>query len=421
MSNHEDVSTVKTLEAPEEVLKEGMGRRRFLQLLSAGGAAAVLTACNNSEAPPPPAAPAVEEEQQEEEEEAPPWFKDPAPFIEHGGKNLEARLENMGGFLTPNELFFVRNNSVSLELDAASWKLSIEGDAVESPLELTYEQILNLPSRTVFSYIECGGNQRGFFEKVMGQAAKGTQWGTGGVSMATWTGVPLAEVLALAGVKDKALDVQVIGLDVDSPEEGFRRAMPIEKALDPDTILAYRMNGAVLPPDHGYPLRAVVPGWVGSNNVKWLGKIEVSSEKVWSRNNTTSYVLIGEDYPPEGEAEGKPATTQAIKSALALPWPGELKTGSQMIRGYAQSPHAPIAQVEWSTDEGQTWQEAQLLAPPIKYAWAPFEFQLDAEAGEHTIMTRATDEEGNTQPDEIPFNQKGYLFNQPLPHPVKVS
>ena len=414
MSNHEDLSTV--VSATAQVLKEGIGRRRFFQLLSAGGAAAVLTACNNSEAPEPSA---VAEDGQEEE--VPPWFKDPTPFIEHGGKNLEARLENMGGFLTPNELFFVRNNSVSIKVDAASWKLSIEGDAVEKPFELTYEQILNLPSRTVFSYIECGGNQRGFFEKVMGQAAKGTQWGTGGISMATWTGVPLAEVLALAGVKDNALDVQLIGLDVDSPEEGFRRPMPIEKAMDPDTILAYRMNGAVLPPDHGYPLRAVVPGWVGSNNIKWLGKIEVSSKKIWSRNNTTSYVLIGDDYPPEGEAEGQVATWQAIKSALALPWPAELKTGRQMIRGYAQSPHAPIAKVEWSTDGGQTWQEAQLLDPLIKYAWARFEFQWEAQAGEHTIITLATDEAGNTQPDNIPFNEKGYLFNQPLPHPVKVS
>ena len=239
--------------------------------------------------------------------------------------------------------------------------------------------------------------------------------------MAEWTGVPLAEVLERAGVTEQAHMLQLIGLDRGAPEGGFRRPLPIAKALDPDTILAYRMNGEVLPKDHGFPVRALVPGWVGSSSIKWLGSIVVSSEAIWSRNNTTSYVLIGDDYPPEGEAQGRVATTQSIKSTLALPWPAHLKAGVHRIRGYAHSPHAPIAQVQWSTDEAATWHDAHVLEPMMRYAWARFEFAWEARPGTYRLMTRATDRAGNTQPETVPFNAKGYLFNMPLPHPVTVA
>ncbi len=383
-------------------------RRRFLKVLSAGGAAALLPGCREPDAPTAA-------------EEAPAFFKDTTPFVRHGETNLEAKPENFGGFLTPNEHFFVRNNASSIAVDGASYRLRVEGDAVATPLALTYAELLEMPSRTVFSYVECGGNQRSFFGSILGQPARGTQWGRGAVGMAVWTGVPLSEVLTRAGVRETAVDVQLIGLDAEAPEGGFRRPIPLEKAMDPDTILAYRMNGAVLPPDHGYPVRALVPGWVGSTSIKWLGHIEVSSQKVWSRNNTTSYVLVGEAYPPEGEAQGQVATLQSIKSTLALPWPASLPAGRRTIRGYAHSPHAPIATVAWSPDGGQTWHDARVLAPLMRYAWARFEFEWEATPGAHTLTTHATDQAGNTQPDEIPPNEKGYLFNMPLPHPVTIA
>ena len=394
----------------------GIGRRRFLQLLSAGGAAAVLSACTGVQlpaAPPQAAADAATE--------APFHFKDPAPFIDHGGGSLETRLQNMQGLLTPNRLFFVRNNSASLDLDAAGWRLSVEGDAITEQLELSYDDIRNLPSRTLISYLECAGNHRAMFDLVKGQPAKGTQWMTGAVSNGEWTGVSLRDVLKLAGITEEAVSVLLIGLDKDSPEEGFRRVIPVEKAMDPDTLLAYALNGELLPKDHGFPLRTLAPGWVGSTSIKWLGKIVVSSTQVWTRNNTTSYTLIGDDHPPEGEALGKVATTQTIKSALALPWPAQLPAGASRIRGYAHSPAGPIAKVEWSLDAGETWRSAEMTAPQIQYSWARFGFIWDAQPGEHTIMTRATDALGNSQPDEVPFNQKGYLFNQPVPHPIRVA
>ncbi|MCY3912232.1 MAG: molybdopterin-dependent oxidoreductase [Chloroflexi bacterium] len=399
----------------------GIGRRRFLQALAVTGASAVLAACGDSrDQETPPAAEPVTDGAATPQPSA--WFKDTTPFIVHDdGKSLEARLENMDGLITPNRFFFVRNNSVSLEVDPDTWRLSIEGDAVSNPRTFTYDDIREFPSRTLVCYLECAGNHRAMFGLVQGRQSSGTQWMTGGVSNGEWVGVPLRDVLTEAGITDDAVSVLLIGLDSESPEEGFRRSLPVAKALHPDTLLAYSLNGEDLPRDHGYPLRALVPGWVGSSNVKWLGRIVVSKERLWTRNNTTSYVLIGDDYAPEGQALGKVATTQVIKSALALPWPANLPAQRHQIHGYAHSPDRPIRRVEWSLDSGATWHEAAVLEPQAQYSWARFAFEWDAQPGEHTVMTRATDVAGNTQPDQIPFNEKGYLFNQPVPHPVSVT
>ena len=405
------------------VRERGMNRRHFLQLLSAGGATAVLAACGlgssnggalSSEGTPtdPTAA----------SEAGTAWVKDTAPFIRHtDGKSLEARLSEMQGFTTPTRLFFVRNNSVSPKVDIETWRLSVEGDAVANPLKLSYSSLRGLPSRTMVSCLECAGNHRAMFDIVKGQAAKGTQWGTGGVGNGEWVGVSLGEVLELAGVKAKAVDVLLIGMDIESAERGFRRVLPIDKAMHSDTILAYALNGDTLPRDHGYPLRAMVPGWVGASSIKWLNRIVVSSKRLWTRNNTTSYVLIGDAYRPEGEALGRVVAKQTIKSALALPWPTRLEAGAHRLHGYAQSPSGPITKVEWSDDAGRTWNEATVLEPQIQYSWARFEFVWQASRGENTIMSRATDRLGNTQPAKIPFNEKGYLFNQPVPHPIRVT
>ena len=394
---------------------QGMPRRHFLALLVAGGAAAVVAACGgggsssvsitgNLTSPVDPAE----------------LFKNPSPFIQRGA-SLESRLELMPGLITPNDLFFVRNNSSSVKVLVDDWSLVVEGDAVGQRLDLSYDDLLRLPSRSLVAYVECAGNHRVMFDRLQGRAAEGTQWGRGAIGNGQWLGVSLADVLTLAGLADDAVSVLLIGLDKDSPEGGFRRVLPLEKALDPDTILAYEMNGEPLPRDHGFPLRAIVPGWVGSSQTKWLGRIVVSSDPQWTRNNTTSYVLIGDDYSPEGEALGQVVTEQNIKSALALPWPARLDEGQHHLRGFAHSPQGRITRVQWSDDGGTSWEESRVLDQQPQYSWAQFEFDWSATAGEHTITTRATDIQGNTQPDRVPFNQKGYLFNQPLPHPVRVT
>ena len=391
----------------------GLSRRGFLRALAAGGTVAALAACTEFDAAMLSAPAAADA--------AVPYFKDPAPFRMHPGAGLESRLETMQGGITPIRYFFVRNNGTSPGLEARDWRLLVKGDAVSTPLELSYRDIRAMPGRTLVSYLECAGNHRAMFDLVQGRPAQGTQWMTGAVGNAEWTGVALRDVLVRAGIRDDAVSVLLIGLDADAPEEGFRRVLPVAKAMHPDTLLAYAMNGDILPPDHGFPLRAVVPGWVGSSSIKWLGRIHVSAEPLWTRNNSTSYVLIGDDFPAEGDRLGPAVTTQTIKSALALPWPAELAAGPHRIHGYAQSPHGPIAKVEWSLDGGATWREAAEVEPQFQYSWARFRIDLELRTGLHTMMTRATDAAGNMQPDSIPFNAKGYLFNQPVPHPLRVA
>ena len=393
-----------------------MSRRRFLQLSAAGVGVSVVAACS----PVPTQTPVLTPSPPPEPSDPPTWFKDPDPFIRHNG-SLEARLDNVKGITTPNRYFFVRNNSASADVDVSTWKLSVEGDAIASPVELTYSDIIRMPSRTIVSYLECAGNHRAMFETLNGQPTTGTQWGPGAVGNGEWTGVPLRDVLQRAGIRDDARSVLLVGLDTESPEGGFRRVLPVEKAMHADTLLAYALNGETLPRDHGYPLRALVPGWVGSSSIKWLTGIVVSSQMIWTRNNTTHYTLIGDEYPKEGMADGKVITTQVVNSALALPWPATLSVVENRLYGFAHSPHGDISKVEWSADSGSSWHEAELPGSQVQYSWARFEFTWHATPGEHTIMTRATDSEGNTQPEHVPFNRRGYLFNQPLPHPIRVS
>ena len=421
------------------VLPEAISRREFLRLLSLGGTAAVLAGCASASQPGgrryADAAPGAGRGATEGTgagagaraattvEPVPrPFFKDPAPFIRHPGGVLESRLENMSGLITPNRLFFVRNNSdTTTNIDASTWRLSVSGEALGNPLELSYEDIRGMPDRSLVCYLECAGNHRALFDLLHGRQAQGTQWGTGGIGNAEWTGVPLRDVLAAAGISPRAVSVLLVGLDSGAPEGGFRRVLPVQKAMHPDTLLAYAMNGEDLPGDHGFPLRAVVPGWVGSSSIKWLGSIVVSPEQLWTRNNTTSYVLIGENYPPEGPAEGQVLTDHVINSSLALPWPAELPAGTHRVGGYARSPGRPITRVQWSSDGGATWSDAGLSTPQHRWSWARFDFTWEASPGDHTLRTRATDAAGNTQPQSVPFNAKGYLFNQPLPHPIRVT
>jgi DMSO/TMAO reductase YedYZ molybdopterin-dependent catalytic subunit len=342
---------------------------------------------------------------------------DPEQFINHG-LNQEMRWEHMygRGYLTPTALFFIRNHDPTPRIDVQTWRLKVEGPGVERPLELTYDDILRLPTRSVICYVECAGNGRGFFKEFMGKPARGTPWRLGAYGIAEWTGVPLAEVLRLAGLKRTAVDVMPTGLDARRIE----RPMPIAKALEDDTLLAYAMNGDLLPPDHGFPLRAIVPGWVGIANIKWLGRIFVSDAPLFVEKNTTEYVLIGPDFPERPPAKGPMLTVHTMKSAIALPWPATLTAGEHLIRGFAWSPHGAIAQVEYSLDGGASWQRATLREPNLPRAGVRWDFAWRARPGDYTIMTRATDDKGHIQPASVPWNELGYEYWAAVPHPVRV-
>jgi DMSO/TMAO reductase YedYZ molybdopterin-dependent catalytic subunit len=336
-------------------------------------------------------------------------------FIDHG-INQETRLETLRGYLTPASHFFIRQHAATPALDVATWRLRVEGNAIERPVELSFDDLLRLPSRSVICFVECGGNGRGFFKELMGKVASGTQWHFGGIGVAEWTGVPLGAVLELAGVKRDTprdiLNVLIEGLD----SVKVNRPISLAKAFEDDTLLAYAFNGEPVPPDHGFPVRAIIPGWVGISNIKWVGRIEVRTNAIDVPTTTKTYVLEGPDYPAKVVLR-----QQTIKSAVALPWAATLTAGRQRVRGFAWSPAGRISRVEYSLDRGATWQPAIIREPNIPRAWARWDFDWDARPGDHVIMTRAADDHGNSQPASIPWNAQGYGYNIPVPHPVKVS
>ena len=357
------------------------------------------------------------------------YVKDVSGFAPIGGA-MEPPFERQQGFLTRNEDFFVCSYATP-RIDPATWRLELTGDGLARPLTLDHATLAAMPQRTVAAYLECAGNHRTLFESVLGKDLSArsdvtiTRWRLGGVGMAEWRGVSLRDVLALAGLAPGAAHVMPVGVDVNAEEDddGVRVPLPLEKALDPDTLVALEMNGAPLPPDHGFPARLIVPGWVGTYSIKWLGRIEVSRDRPWVPRNTRMYVLMGPQWPSEryAPARGAPVTRHPIRSSLALPLPATLAPGRHRLHGYARGNDHPVTAVAWSADAGATWREAEIVSPPARWAWTQFAFDWDAVPGEHTLMTRATDASGATQPMTIPFNLGGYLFDMVHPHPVTVG
>lgn len=384
-----------------------MSRRRFAFGLAAGTAAASL--------------PHASKAQKAEARTNDKGILKPAPpelFI-HSGSNLEMRWEAMygRGYLVPNELFFVRNNSAVVPCpDLATWRLQVDGTGVLRPISLSYDEILSMPSTSVICAIECAGNGRNYFEQSHGKKIPGTPWFLGGIGVAEWTGVPLREILERAGLKRSAKDVMPVGLD----EKQVKRPMPIKKALEEDTLLVYAMNGAPLSPDHGFPARILVPGWVGIANIKWVGQIEVSETPLYSEYNTKKYVMIGPDYPSKPPALGPPLTTQKVKSAFELPLDGEIPAGRHLLRGRSWSGEGSIAKVEVSIDGGKTWQNARLREPNIPLAWSRWDLEWNARPGKYRLQARAADSKGNMQPDRIPFNGEGYMHWAVVTHSITV-
>ncbi|WP_030168824.1 sulfite oxidase [Spirillospora albida] len=353
----------------------------------------------------------------------------PEWFIDHG-TNAEMRWEAMRGQGTyvPNDRFFVRNHTRTPVIDARTWRLELFGTGLrgtptaENPLRFTYGELLALPSVSVGAIVECAGNGRSFFGTQQGTPASGTPWRLGGAGLARWRGVRLSTVLRRAGLLGSAVDVQPEGLDPDFVSGGVnlgrvRRPLPIAKALD-DVLLAYEMNGEPLPPDHGFPVRVIVPGWVGISSIKWVGRIEVSSEPLHSPWNTRFYRLFGPAYPPEGS---DPISEQVTKSAFELPWNATLPVGrTTRLTGRSWSPHHPIRRVEVSVDGGATWRGAHLSGPDR--GWRRWSFPWRPEnTGPATLVARAVDATGAVQPARTTPNTFGYLFGAAVHHPVLVA
>ncbi|MGI5227049.1 sulfite oxidase [Actinoallomurus sp. CA-142502] len=355
----------------------------------------------------------------------------PELFVVYGS-NAEMRWEAMRGqgYHTPIDRFFVRDHTSTPLIDVRSWRLRLFGSGLHgSPtldraVEFSYEDLLGLPAREISAFIECTGNGRSFYTTQQNQQVSGTAWKLGAIGVARWRGVPLSVVLDRAGLTKHAVDVMPRGLDPDYVDAGtnhgrVRRPIPVAKALD-DALLAYEMNGRILPPDHGFPVRLVVPSWVGISSIKWVGDIEVSDAPLFSPWNTQYYRLFGPGYPPEGSA---PVARQVIKSALELPWNATLSAGrTTVLHGRSWSGHGPVRRVEVSTDGGTSWQRARTHGPERPGGWLRWEFPWRPDGtGPRTLLARATDAAGTTQPDTAQYNTLGYLFDAVVQHPVTVA
>jgi DMSO/TMAO reductase YedYZ molybdopterin-dependent catalytic subunit len=332
--------------------------------------------------------------------------------------NLEMPFGSLDSFITPVEQFYVRCHHPMPQLIAKSWRLKVEG-AVKHPLKLTYRELCKMESRTITTTMECAGNGRAFLEPQR----DGAQWEGGAVGTAEWTGVPLAAVLKRAGLRDSVSEVILEGADKGkikepprpSGEIHYARSIPLEKAAD-DVILALKMNGEKLTPSHGFPMRAVVPGWYGMAAVKWLTRITATVEPYHGFYQTIDY-----SFWERGSKSPSllPITTMRVKAQVARPeFAVVVRAGHPYrIHGAAWSSDAAVSKVEVSTDGGGKWREARLLGAPLPNAWRLWEYRwaVPKKRDKVVVMARATDSEGRTQPAQHHDDRGSYLIHHWLP------
>ncbi len=327
--------------------------------------------------------------------------------------DLEMPVEFMTDWITPVDHFYVRNHMFEpMKIEAAKWKLTIGGE-VKTPVTLTLADLEKIPVHTVINTMECAGNGRALHNPKV----PGIQWRKGAVGNAKFAGPSLKSVLEKAGVKDSGKYVMFRGLDVvPGKVPPFMRSIPIEKAMDGDTLLATHMNDAPLTQHHGFPARIMTPGWAGAASCKWLSEIHVLEKPSDGNFMNPGYRMPNKPAKP-GESvsaeDSHPVTGLAVKSAIASPAEGaKLKPGAQEIKGVAWAGEAEITKVEISTDGGSSWNAAQLGKDKSKYAWREWSYAWKpAKSGEYAILSRASDSQGRVQPQAAVWNPSGYLYN----------
>ncbi len=335
-------------------------------------------------------------------------------------ENSETPLESVRSWVTPTPWFFVRNHFEVPAQDPSAWRLRVEG-CVENSLELTLEDLANLPERTVFATVECAGNGRSFLQPRVA----GVPWGAGAIGHAEWTGVPLRRVLEKAKIRPGTVEIMFEGADrgtePDHPEPMyFARSLPLAKALELDTLLALRMNGEVLEPSHGYPVRLLVPGWYGVASVKWLRRIEILDRTFQGYFQTKKYVI---QRPVSRGEETVPVGAMAVKSEILRPRPDSvLGLGTNRLFGVAWAGEEAVARMEVSTDGGDSWNEAELMGLRAPYSWTLWEYLWEvAQPGEYSLMARATSAGGRVQPRAHDPRLGGYMIHFIRPTEVRVE
>ena len=324
-------------------------------------------------------------------------------------RNHGLPLEALRHPITPAGLHYLLIHYDIPAVDPSTFQLEIDG-AIERPLTVSLDDLRARERVDRPITFECAGNGRALLEpRPVSQP-----WLTEAVGTAEWGGTPLAPLLDDAGVKQSALELLFSALDrgIEGGEaQTYERALPIGEARD--AILAYDMNGAPLPPQHGFPLRLVVPGWYGMQNVKWLTRITVLTEPFTGFQNSVAYRMYDENGEP-----GEPVTRMLPRSLMVPPGMPDFMTrerhvpaGTTMLTGRAWSGHGVITSVQVSTNGGVSWADAELDPELGPHAWRGWSAEWNAEPGEHVISSRATDSAGNTQPLEPPWNLKGYANN----------
>jgi sulfite dehydrogenase len=331
--------------------------------------------------------------------------------LQLAARNHGMPLEALRYDLTPAGLHYVLVHYDIPAASAANWRLTVDG-CVEQPLSFGMTELRAMGRQTVRVTLECAGNGRaGLQPRPISQP-----WLVEAVGTAEWTGVPLADLIRAAGIRKDAIDVVFTGADHGferGVEQDYQRGLTVTEALDSGAIVAWEMNGAPLPPQHGYPLRLIVPGWYGMASVKWLRSIELIDHEFTGYQNAVAYRIRQQ---PDEVGVG---ITRIEPRALLIP-PGHpdfmsrhrfVPAGPVVLQGRAWSGWAPIERVEISVDAGVSWHDAKLDAGSNDLSWRGFAFDWDAVPGEHVLTVRAHDAGGRVQPIEAPWNRGGFANN----------
>ena len=326
-------------------------------------------------------------------------------------RNRGLPLEALRYSLTPTGMHFLLIPFDIPEVDAGKWQLKV-GGLVANPVNLTLEDIKQRPSRTLAVTMECAGNGRA----LMNPRPLSQPWLLEAVGTAEWTGTPLRGILEEAGIAPNAVEILFTGLDqgVQGNEvQYYQRSLSIDEATRDEMLLAYEMNGEALQPQHGYPLRLIVPGWYGMTSVKWLDRIEAIAKPFDGYQMSGTYRFSQTKSDP-----GEPVTLIRVRALMSPPGIPDFMTRTRLVEpgpvsitGRAWAGRQQVAGVEVSTDGGSTWDQASLdergNGPVSPFAWRQWSFQWDARPGRYILLVRATDSQGNVQPVSQPWNFQG--------------
>ncbi|MBT8265072.1 MAG: sulfite oxidase [Bacteroidia bacterium] len=345
--------------------------------------------------------------------------------------NIEAQAHLLNDDITPNKYMFIRNNGLIPEiLDARQWKLTIDGESVKNPTSFNIQELKSKFKQYTYQLtLECGGNGRSEFNPP----AKGNQWTVGAVSSAEWTGVRLKDVLNDVGIKSNAVYVGYHAIDLhlsqDPEKEVISRGIPMKKAMQDETLIAFKMNGKDIPRAHGFPLRLVAGGYPASASGKWINRLSVRN-KVHDgpKMESPSYRVPCDPVAPGTQVKDEDMCiieSMPVKSLITFPKSGAIiKKGNTLkINGHAWAGELEVIKMEYSIDFGVTWQSCKLEKPANRFAWQHFQAEVNfPKTGYYEVWARATDTNGRSQPMLVPgWNPKGYLNNACHRIAIKVS